>query len=820
MPRIPVYTAEQGLNPGSAPSLQVDTSAQTAGAAEFGALSSFGGKIDALAEHLQKRQQQTEDFSAKIAEKDFQVKLQGQDQEAIQKMPASGQGWTEERLKNFDEQSAGFLAQIPQRLQDQYKQRLKLIRDEYTNTQSATEVKQRADWANSNIDQQANNSQVVLRQNPDQLEARRADLREFIRTAPIPEALKPDITRKYEALLEEASGRGMAAVNPTQAARAMAGGSAQEKTAYDRLLSKGWSPQAAAAIVGGFGAESSFNPSAISKGDNPNAPNHPDSIGIGQWNGDRAIALKKFAAERGKPWNDFETQVDFADWELRNSEAKSGARLSAAKDVREAARAFAGYERPKGYSEANPEGAMHFDRRLSNAQSVLDGKGVAAPDPRFANIPAAKRAALAQDFLRVKADSDAALASERTLDTNNKMNDLLNRINDGKAGSADIEQGRRDGWLTDFDNIHRAQSVLAQKDKATADIQAFNTAAANPAFAWNPVDSTQKGWVDAGFKALGGDMKALQTVAEKTGIVPESASVALQGSLYSNNPQRVQDALQTAANLTGGKYPDIFAGAKGGKEVTDAALAFREYVYGRGMSAADATKKIMEERTPEFERNVKAKIKKEDLDQIVKKQLSDGDIRGAFDPSFLGLAPNPNLGFDPTMRQRAMGDYEAEFRDAFMRNGDVELSKTLAQQAMKRTWGVTTVNGTKTVMKYPPDVAPVYRGIENVSDGVASQAVAAIKEWNGADVDRSKISVQEMKGTAERFVQGKPPIYLLSYTDKNGHVQTIPKAFYADPEQMRKDQTKAREEQSGKIQKRVAIEADMSDLSRANFGVQ
>jgi hypothetical protein len=67
--------------------------------------------------------------------------------------------------------------------------------------------------------------------------------------------------------------------------------------------------------------------------------------------------------------------------------------------------------------------------------------------------------------------------------------------------------------------------------------------------------------------------------------------------------------------------------------------------------------KIIEERTPEYEQKVKARIKSEDVNEIVKKQLSDGDIRHAFDDSWIPFN-DPKLTFSPEMRQRAMGDYE------------------------------------------------------------------------------------------------------------------------------------------------------------------
>jgi hypothetical protein len=302
-------------------------------------------------------------------------------------------------------------------------------------------------------------------------------------------------------------------------------------------------------------------------------------------------------------------------------------------------------------------------------------------------------------------------------------------------------------------------------------------------------------------------------------MVPEGAVTALRGSLISSDPQKVEQALQTSANLVGGKFPDVFANVKGGEDLTNAANTFRHLVYDRGMTAADATKQIIEARTPEYQQTVKARIKSEDVNQIVKKQLSDGDIRHAFDDSWIPFN-DPKLTFSPEMRTRAMGDYEESFRENFAKNGDVALSKSLALDEMKRTWGTTQVNGSKTVMKYPPERSPIYAGIANPSEQIAQQAVAAIKDLNGADVPRDKLRLDEVKNTAERYMRGQPPVYVLSYQDKNGHVQTIPKQFYADPSQMRDKQTAERAAKSAQIQTRVDIDADNADLGRANFGVQ
>lgn len=409
-----------------------------------------------------------------------------------------------------------------------------------------------------------------------------------------------------------------------------------------------------------------------------------------------------------------------------------------------------------------------------------------------------------------------------TAASNNAETELSRQLIDAKAGIGGLPQRSaiESNPLLSEDTRNK---MLVDYDAAAGDVIQFQHAMkkfTDPnGGSFNPFDKEDKGNVDRIYNALGGDTKALEVVTNRTGIVPEAAVTNLRGAMVSSDPAKVEQSLQVSANLVGGKYPDVFANVKGGEELTKDANTFRHYVYDRGMTAAAATAKIMEERTPEYEQRVKARIKSEDVNDIVKKQLKDSDIRHAFDDSWIPFN-DPKLTYSPEMRRRAMGDYEESFRENFAKNGDVSLSKQLALDEMKKTWGTTTVNGAKTVMKYPPERSPVYAGIENPSEQIALQAVSAIKDLNGVDVDRSKLRLDEVKNTAERFMRGQPPTYVLSYTDKNGHVQTIPKQFYADPVAMRSKQIAARAAESAKIQTRVNIDADNADLARANFGVQ
>jgi hypothetical protein len=91
----------------------------------------------------------------------------------------------------------------------------------------------------------------------------------------------------------------------------------------------------AAGLVGGMSArESGMIPTKVNEGDGKDGS---DSIGVGQWNAARAEALKKFAADRGKDWTDYPTQIDFIAKELREDKPEVLAALKAAKTPEEAA---------------------------------------------------------------------------------------------------------------------------------------------------------------------------------------------------------------------------------------------------------------------------------------------------------------------------------------------------------------------------------------------------------------------------------------------------------------------------------------------------
>jgi hypothetical protein len=134
------------------------------------------------------------------------------------------------------------------------------------------------------------------------------------------------------------------------------------------LQSLGWTKEQAAGIVGNLIAESQLNTNALNAGDGADGS---DSIGIAQWNGSRATALKNFAASKGTDWTDLDTQIAFIDHELRTSPSERAAfeALQKSGDPKAAAEAMIMYERPRG-SDQGVQNAHNYRGRVRAAMQA------------------------------------------------------------------------------------------------------------------------------------------------------------------------------------------------------------------------------------------------------------------------------------------------------------------------------------------------------------------------------------------------------------------------------------------------------------------
>lgn len=146
-----------------------------------------------------------------------------------------------------------------------------------------------------------------------------------------------------------------------------------QAAAMQFFQSRGYSKEQAAGIVGNLMGESNLNTRAVGDGGL--------ARGIAQWHPDRWGHMVR-GPFNGRDVYDFNTQLEMVDWELKNRETRAYGNLINAKTVDEATAAFIGFERPQGFSWANPRGGHNYSGRLKFAFGAAGAPMPTGPMPQ------------------------------------------------------------------------------------------------------------------------------------------------------------------------------------------------------------------------------------------------------------------------------------------------------------------------------------------------------------------------------------------------------------------------------------------------------
>jgi len=166
-------------------------------------------------------------------------------------------------------------------------------------------------------------------------------------------------------------GIGPAANSPLGPRGTLSGSGDVQSQVWNFFRGKGLQPHQVAAIMGNVQAESSFNPFAVGDGGT--------SFGLFQHHAARGRGL--LGAVGGKAGlGDIGAQLEYVWQELLTSENGVLKRLMAAANVKDATGAFVGFERPQGWSAADPTGAHNWAGRLGAAEAALAKFGTATTD--------------------------------------------------------------------------------------------------------------------------------------------------------------------------------------------------------------------------------------------------------------------------------------------------------------------------------------------------------------------------------------------------------------------------------------------------------
>lgn len=441
----------------------------------------------------------------------------------------------------------------------------------------------------------------------------------------------------------------------------------------------------------------------------------------------------------------------------------------------------------------------------------------------------------ARSLAQQRANDGMQAANLQTVQRSQDIERLLIDAGAGRGAMPPRELIENDPVLSN--NEGKRNELLKSWDTANkqdADFQSALSRFVDPsAGPFNQVDTGDKKQVDKIYQMLAqGDssreLPALQAVVDRTGIVPESAASAMRGSLVSSSAERVGEAAQMARNLLA-KNPAIFTGVTGGKALEDAAVSFAQYTEHFGMTADQAARKIVEDNSPEYKQQVAARIKGEDIGEIIKKQLAPADLQKAFNENWT-MFGRPDIEMTEGAKTAAFGDYAELFKSKYQETGNVDTAKAQAVAQLKKIWGVSHLNGTSSgvLMRFPPEKAPAYADIPDVATRIADQAIDAIyhapggawEDENGKrGLTREKVILTPTPGgqTAQAYMSGQPPPYLVSWFDKNGVLQTLSpgKAFVFDGHAERE---KVSEEQRVKFEAGAAASVADEDYRERAFG--
>lgn len=506
------------------------------------------------------------------------------------------------------------------------------------------------------------------------------------------------------------------------------------------------------------------------------------SQGIGQWNRERLAALQAFAAKKNLPWRDFDAQVDFAAHELNTTEKKYGDRLRASTTVEDATAAAMGFERPRGWTDANPKGGHGWSNSLAAAQRIAGqpvtaGSEIAEPvevDPAVADIPYEDRRQLYDQSVALELRAQQAAAQQAAAQLTTDIAATKGAYQLGIETEEVVDRGviLNNPILPDDDKAQLLKALdtkLEQTSLLRADQAAY---VAGGSLDLNPLDSADKARAgklyDSIIKHVPEEQAAVVTgdFIDRTGVVPPSVAANVRRGIESEDPAQAAQSLADAANIYE-RAPTAIDHMDGGGDIRDAAATFTHLTDDRGYSSADAAKRMIAMRTPEAKRTEAAM--KPAADKF-EKTLTIGEITGLFDPSFIpGFGGDPEAGFNPVLSELALADYREIAREKYVgeARGDAGIAKAMAQKEMQALYGVTEINGSPTLMKYPPE--KFYPPIDGGWDYLRTAAMFDAELAEGQSGFVKDIYLETTPDTVDDIRAGRLPRYRFYYaTEENG----------------------------------------------------
>lgn len=361
-----------------------------------------------------------------------------------------------------------------------------------------------------------------------------------------------------------------------------------------------------------------------------------------------------------------------------------------------------------------------------------------------------------------------------------QVNQLHVGLADGLYGVADIAQARKDGWLTDYDDIKKAQDILKKYNEET-DLLRKAQEHIDSGRDWrqgNEDDAKEanalykKGGVEDALNERDEEFVQQQFIPnyEKMQYAAPMAVEHLKAMAANRDPAAAMFALETLRQMRE-RAPDAFGRQfdEATQRKIDRLEGLNSYlegeellkaVTGAGLDQADrqAQQALQEQGAELFDKELK--ITPENVTEEVFSRF------GPFND------PSPPLA--PAGKAMMFKEYRELFIDSYRRTGDQDVAEQLAQKALRRQWGSTSIGGTTRMMKYPPQAAGYqpYPDANGSLDWIDEQVR---EDFNfDEDVQFQLVATEKTESQIAAYkadpAKNAPPEYLIWYVKPNGEM--------------------------------------------------
>ena len=729
---------------------------------------------------------QRENFNRLTALTDFETRENTRLAEAQRTATGDGRDFTKAFMERHDSEAAAVLGTVTDPTERaQWQQRIAQMRQTFSRGALSAEFAIRDNHYGTQLSAAQTPLLNGVLANPDQADSYRSRGVELINATGLPEPAKVQMRAAWEQSVQQARAMGHIERDPAGAAAAL-GGTTPYRATLRRVESAG-NDRAGADTSSATGR---YQFTDATWNDVANTPEGRAAglrpIGTGQARTDadprydvdqqeKAVAIltvrnQKTLEAAGIAANSRNTYLAHflgAQGAIDFIRAMDRAPNGTAADVNEAA-ATANkrhFYRPDGSARTLAEAYQSITGPFANA-----GNPGAEPSQDYSAIPFQQTAALREcaerEATRRQIEGDALMAQQQS----QRVDELMTRILEGKAGRADVVAMRDRGELQDFNSYKRALDLATSKENESRYLNAFNARVAqgDGAGAWNPFDSEQRKMVEAAVEArvatgIGRGQAAFE-VWQQTGILAKAGSEALRGAFLSTYPARLKAAYNMAVSMLRSN-PNAFAGVEGSAEILQQAAIFDTMVNQRGKTADEAVQLIAQQNRPESQetRRVRDEDAKRFRDELMKRDHSS-TIRSILDTNGWLPGGRGEMPIGATARAALLSDYVDAAQEHYQRFGDRAAAVTFAGNEIKRMYGVS--NGR--IMRFPPERSypAVMDADGNASHAyIYSQAAEAVRQVTGRAVKPEDVSLVPLPygATSEAWRAGRPAPYAVWY---------------------------------------------------------